>query len=475
MPGKERVMTKVRLCHMAALVGFSLGVLFVGSFAYAGGIQGFNSETVDLPIGAGSQNFLLLTSTGSQSTFGQGYVLFGTNDHNPNAWINTNTGEVNIAGSSSFFGPSVLLNGIKVSSGSSTVARYIYDIPAGDGNSGILVGPNQFFGVPSNGTYIGFWNNGGSVVLNNTGVGVGVLPSRAQLEVSGNARISGELTAASLIIGGTNAGQALDVSKMNNILSLSDLLCPEGQALTKDTDTSFACVPLVYNGSFSCGAGQALVGFLNGAPQCAAPTSACRPTVDCTTANLNPGDMCNDYSVYAGKTPDGNKKMFMTPCDSGMTWDGCSQCVGNRWFSEWSRLTSATGVNDMKTGQANTIALATGQYMNSNILDVNAEPAKYCYRLVAFGHDDWYLPAANELYRACLNKIAIGHWGEFHDQDDGDYYWSSTEGAGGGRPKTDAYNQPAWSDNNVCFNPPVEGCIQPKFYSHPVRCVRKGP
>jgi len=41
------------------------------------------------------------------------------------------------------------------------------------------------------------------------------------------------------------------------------------------------------------------------------------------------GQICSDGTVYAGISPDGNKHMYTTRCDQGMSWDG-SNCTGTR-------------------------------------------------------------------------------------------------------------------------------------------------
>lgn len=74
----------------------------------------------------------------------------------------------------------------------------------------------------------------------------------------------------------------------------------------------------------------------------------------------------------------------------------------------------------------------TGQFLNAtsngagmfNTITISANnsvyAAKKCHELVAFGHDDWYLPAIDELQYLYDNRNLWDSFGDF-------YYWSSTE------------------------------------------------
>src|SRR6202008_1518314 len=85
-----------------------------------------------------------------------------------------------------------------------------------------------------------------------------------------------------------------------------------------------------------------------------------RTVSDCT-ATPAAGAIFADGTIYAGLTPDGNVKMFTTPCDKGMTWNG-GACTGARVGSAWNSGTTTsypvTGITSTITGRANTMGLA---------------------------------------------------------------------------------------------------------------------
>lgn len=128
------------------------------------------------------------------------------------------------------------------------------------------------------------------------------------------------------------------------------------------------------------------------------------------------GAVCPDGTVYAGITPDGNKKMMVTRCDAGMTWGG-SSCTGTATLIQW--VTAPTGVitgyNSWVTGKTNTDGLA--QLFNA---DSPYVAAKYCYDLDVHGHSDWYLPAADEATFLALNSAALNFVDDYN-------HWTSTE------------------------------------------------
>jgi hypothetical protein len=122
----------------------------------------------------------------------------------------------------------------------------------------------------------------------------------------------------------------------------------------------------------------------------------------------NPGDVCADGSVYAGLSPDGNAKMFTTPADAGTSsW--------NSGTATW--IDTAMANNSYATGAANTALLAG---LSDAASPYNA--AVYCDNLSAHGHQDWYLPARDELDVMYDNHAAIGGF-----VTGGAFYWSSSE------------------------------------------------
>jgi hypothetical protein len=147
------------------------------------------------------------------------------------------------------------------------------------------------------------------------------------------------------------------------------------------------------------------------------------PTGDCTPADPVPGTVCVDGSIYAGKSVDGNVKMYTTRCDEGFTWTGavCSGvALGLAWNNQNGTGYVTTSYNSHTTGAANTTALAA---LDSNSGVGGTQPhqaAKHCEDSTALGYTDWYLPAYNELLTLYLNQTTIGNF--FLD-----WYWSSSE------------------------------------------------
>ena len=100
----------------------------------------------------------------------------------------------------------------------------------------------------------------------------------------------------------------------------------------------------------------------------------------------NIGDVCDDGTVYAGLSPDGNLEMFTT------TIEFEERLPFNNGNSADFVLTNTTG----NTGEANTNTLVV---LDSDSATAGFQPhqaAQYCYDLVAYGADDWYLPSTAE-------------------------------------------------------------------------------
>lgn len=170
-----------------------------------------------------------------------------------------------------------------------------------------------------------------------------------------------------------------------------------------------------------------------------------------------PGDECLDGTLYAGLTPDGNVPMYTTPCDAGMMSQDGRKCIGtNQTFPFNNGNTSgyvATGATSAVTGEANTLLNVS---TDSDSLTAGVQPhlqSQYCYNLVAFGHDDWYQPARNELTVLYNNRVAIGNFktGQTH------------------RTSTENIAASSWYRD---FSNGSESTTA-KDYSHYVRCVRK--
>jgi len=141
----------------------------------------------------------------------------------------------------------------------------------------------------------------------------------------------------------------------------------------------------------------------------------------CTPPSV--GTACADGSVYAGLSPDGTVPMFTTPADAGQfTWnDGTATYVDTAMQNCISVTPGAQA--SCQTGEANT-ALLVG-------LGTTPSPAPYvaarhCDDLSAHGHDDWYLPAQDELDVLFDNRVAIGGFNVSGSFPAGSY-WSSSE------------------------------------------------
>lgn len=150
---------------------------------------------------------------------------------------------------------------------------------------------------------------------------------------------------------------------------------------------------IVYNSSYGIIQGctdDGWVALHQGAP--AAP--------DACAGSPAVGTVCGNGSVYAGLSPDGNVPMYTTPADAGqMAWNNNN----NSWLS-WT----ATGQSSTVTGEANTLALIG---IDSDSVTPGTQPhlaAQYCNNLVAHGHNDWYVPARDELAVLYANSMDIG-------------------------------------------------------------------
>lgn len=148
------------------------------------------------------------------------------------------------------------------------------------------------------------------------------------------------------------------------------------------------------------------------------------------------GTVCSDGSVYAGLTPDNNRKMFATRCDLGLRWDGTSctttgvpgtelrnptwnnnGSVG--WFYDsglaGTSLTAITSTDARNSGAANTTAIVAAF--------TGTHAASLCDALSLHSQTDWYLPALREAAVLYTNRTAIGNF----STSTGSQYWVSNQ------------------------------------------------
>lgn len=176
-----------------------------------------------------------------------------------------------------------------------------------------------------------------------------------------------------------------------------------------------------------------------------------------------PGTVCDDGSLYAGLSPDGNMKMFTLRCDHGQSWNG-STCIGSRSYHAWSDSFSAGYTDTTITNCATSgICNALGESNAAILMATDADPgtggfqyhdaANICDTTNENGQTDWYLPSIPELAVLYSNRTLIGGF------DSASSYWTSSE--------VDANN--AWS---VPFNTGTPVQNDKTSITH-IRCVRK--
>jgi len=135
----------------------------------------------------------------------------------------------------------------------------------------------------------------------------------------------------------------------------------------------------------------------------------------CLTA---PGQVCIDGSIFVGITPDGGTPMYVTPNDVGtFSWATDS---ANTPLDDCS-LASPSPQSTCITGASNTLLLSS--------LAGSFPAAEYCNNLSAHGHEDWYLPAQDELNVIYGVKNEGSLSGSFNETGafGAGYYWSSSE------------------------------------------------
>ncbi|MBU0859389.1 MAG: hypothetical protein KJ667_05585, partial [Alphaproteobacteria bacterium] len=155
-----------------------------------------------------------------------------------------------------------------------------------------------------------------------------------------------------------------------------------------------------------------------------------------------PGGMCQNGMIYAGRSPDGNQRMYITDdtFETNLAWGpdsttGVPLCVGQ-----------PTGTPSCSTGYANSQMIAA--------LGPTQTAVTYCTDLVAHGYDDWYLPARNELvllvplYDAGIGNLS-SNWYASSSESSTNHSWLVNLSMGG------AFHEPG-------FKPNVD----------PIRCAR---
>lgn len=135
---------------------------------------------------------------------------------------------------------------------------------------------------------------------------------------------------------------------------------------------------------------------------------------ECLLASPTPGVTCADGSLFAGFSPDGDNKMYTT----------AALTTGSEPWSAAGIVTIVqTGQTSRITGRSNTAALAPGgAYEDSDSGTPGVQPhraSRGCAQLVAHGHDDWYLPAFDELTVMYNNRATLPNAGGEH--------WTSSE------------------------------------------------
>jgi len=181
------------------------------------------------------------------------------------------------------------------------------------------------------------------------------------------------------------------------------------------------------------------------------------------TGCSNIGDTCGDGSIYAGLSPDGNVPMYTTPADAPgkYTWNDGSANTYDTMINCTSS-SSPGSTSSCQTGEQNTQTLSG---LSGSGTPAPYAAAQYCADLAppnaaALGHDDWYLPAMDELNLLNMYKNTGDLNGTFIETGTTDhYYWSSSE-RGNSTARGQRFNgaYQFYGDKDLSYN---------------VRCVRK--
>lgn len=213
-----------------------------------------------------------------------------------------------------------------------------------------------------------------------------------------------------------------------------------------------ACGSGAPGGAIRYNSGSSCLEFCDGTSWiCPSPSSA---TSGCEAV----GDTCNDGTIFAGLSPDGQTKMYTTPADapSTYTWNDGSFNHIDMPMTNCTDASPGTAAT-CQTGEANTAFLVGA----TSEPDYPFAAAEYCDGLSAHGHDDWYLPAQDELGMLYTNKNTGALDGTFNETGSfpAGWYWSSSEGL------DDFARVQNFSDGTQTYdNKPVERAV---------RCVRR--
>lgn len=145
------------------------------------------------------------------------------------------------------------------------------------------------------------------------------------------------------------------------------------------------------------------------------PVSGC--AAECAVAGL--GETISDGSMCVGLSPSGGTMCAM-PTDA----------PSSTYWNNGGGANYETGFNSVDDGQANTeglAALTVGEYPY--------QAAVYCADLAELGHDDWYLPAQNEMVIMFANGVdtaASRYWTSTEEYDDKAKYVRASGGGAGG-------------------------------------------
>ncbi|MFB9151639.1 Lcl domain-containing protein [Roseovarius ramblicola] len=173
---------------------------------------------------------------------------------------------------------------------------------------------------------------------------------------------------------------------------------------------------IFYNNIFDaiqgCTQGAGWVAFHNKTPDPCTGTST-SPTI---------GETCTDGSIYAGDSPDGNVPMYTTQNNEPGTYS---------WNDGTLSPTPDTAMENCTDGPPGTATTCqTGEANTAFLVGATGEPdypyfaAESCDELLDHGHDDWYLPARDELNVLYTNKNEGDLNGTFPTFRN---YWSSSE------------------------------------------------
>ncbi len=209
------------------------------------------------------------------------------------------------------------------------------------------------------------------------------------------------------------------------VIVFAGFLVAPGAARADCTDPNATIGVIYYNSSYDvymgCTANKNWVAFHD----IGCPAGDGCPSGPQNCSNI--GDTCDDGSIYAGLSPDGNVAMYTTPADapSTYTWnDGTSNWVDTAMVN--CTDASPGTASSCQTGEANTTLLVG---LNGSGTPAPYAAAEYCDGLSAHGYDDWYLPAQDELNLLYTNKNTGDLNGTFNETGSlpAGWYWSSSE------------------------------------------------